>query len=91
MKSTSSSASSRTRDALKYLRPSGGRRAPWHTLGGGVEVCFPADQVQAAAETYMGLVEVGVGLIPGGGGNKELLFRCDRKCPKGQASTFSRW
>ncbi|RAL24613.1 3-hydroxyacyl-CoA dehydrogenase/enoyl-CoA hydratase family protein [Thermoflavimicrobium daqui] len=45
------------------------------TLGGGVEVCLPADRLQAAAETYMGLVEVGVGLIPGGGGTKELLFR----------------
>lgn len=45
------------------------------TLGGGAEVCFPADRVQAAAETYMGLVEVGVGLIPGGGGTKEMLIR----------------
>ncbi|MCY0895071.1 MAG: 3-hydroxyacyl-CoA dehydrogenase NAD-binding domain-containing protein [Alicyclobacillaceae bacterium] len=45
------------------------------SLGGGAEVCFPADRIQASAETYMGLVEVGVGLIPGGGGNKELLIR----------------
>ena len=45
------------------------------TVGGGVEVCFGGDRVQAAAETYMGLVEVGVGLIPGGGGTKEMLFR----------------
>lgn len=45
------------------------------TLGGGAEVCFPADRVQAAAETYMGLVETGVGLIPGGGGTKEMLVR----------------
>ncbi|WP_212773287.1 3-hydroxyacyl-CoA dehydrogenase/enoyl-CoA hydratase family protein [Polycladomyces abyssicola] len=45
------------------------------TLGGGVEVCLPCDRIQAAAETYMGLVEVGVGLIPGGGGNKEMLLR----------------
>ncbi|SEM92441.1 3-hydroxyacyl-CoA dehydrogenase/enoyl-CoA hydratase family protein [Lihuaxuella thermophila] len=45
------------------------------TLGGGVEVCLPCDRIQAAAETYMGLVEVGVGLIPGGGGNKEMLIR----------------
>ncbi|WP_018132301.1 3-hydroxyacyl-CoA dehydrogenase/enoyl-CoA hydratase family protein [Effusibacillus pohliae] len=45
------------------------------TLGGGIEVCFPADRIQAAAESYIGLVEVGVGLIPGGGGNKELLIR----------------
>jgi 3-hydroxyacyl-CoA dehydrogenase len=45
------------------------------TLGGGTEVCLPTSKIQAAAETYMGLVEVGVGLIPGGGGNKELLLR----------------
>jgi len=45
------------------------------TLGGGTEVTFGADQVQAAAETYMGLVEVGVGVIPAGGGTKELLYR----------------
>jgi len=44
-------------------------------LGGGAEVCFPADKIQGAAESYFGLVEVGVGLIPGGGGNKELLIR----------------
>lgn len=45
------------------------------TLGGGTEVCLPAVHIQAAHETYMGLVEVGVGLIPGGGGNKELYIR----------------
>lgn len=45
------------------------------TLGGGIEVCFPADRIQSAAESYIGLVEVGVGLLPGGGGNKELLLR----------------
>jgi 3-hydroxyacyl-CoA dehydrogenase len=44
-------------------------------LGGGVEVCMPADHVQLAAETYYGLVEVGVGLIPGGGGVKEAAIR----------------
>ncbi|OJW82154.1 MAG: 3-hydroxyacyl-CoA dehydrogenase [Bacteroidetes bacterium 46-16] len=45
------------------------------TLGGGCEMCLHADAVQAAAETYIGLVEVGVGLIPGGGGTKELVLR----------------
>jgi len=45
------------------------------TLGGGTEFTLHADQVQAHAELYMGLVEVGVGLIPAGGGTKELLFR----------------
>ena len=45
------------------------------TLGGGCEFSLHADVVQAHAELYMGLVEVGVGLIPAGGGTKELLFR----------------
>jgi 3-hydroxyacyl-CoA dehydrogenase len=45
------------------------------TLGGGCEMCLHADAVQAAAETYIGLVEVGVGLIPGGGGTKEMALR----------------
>lgn len=44
-------------------------------LGGGAEVCLPTAHIQASMETYMGLVEVGVGLIPGGGGNKELYIR----------------
>ena len=45
------------------------------TLGGGCEICLHADQVIAHAETYMGLVEFGVGLIPGGGGTKEFALR----------------
>jgi 3-hydroxyacyl-CoA dehydrogenase len=45
------------------------------TLGGGCEFCLASDFVQAHAELYMGLVEVGVGLIPAGGGTTELLFR----------------
>ncbi|MEW9673715.1 3-hydroxyacyl-CoA dehydrogenase NAD-binding domain-containing protein [Ammoniphilus sp. 3BR4] len=45
------------------------------TLGGGTELCFPASRIQAAAEIYMGLVETGVGVIPGGGGTKEVLLR----------------
>jgi 3-hydroxyacyl-CoA dehydrogenase len=45
------------------------------TLGGGAEFTLHADAVQAHAELYMGLVEAGVGLLPGGGGTKELLFR----------------
>ncbi|HEX7063539.1 MAG TPA: enoyl-CoA hydratase/isomerase family protein, partial [Bacillales bacterium] len=52
-------------------------------LGGGVEVSLPADAIQASAETYMGFVEPGVGLIPGGGGNKELLLRYTEKLPAG--------
>ena len=45
------------------------------TLGGGCEICLHADKVIAHAETYMGLVEFGVGLIPGGGGTKEMAMR----------------
>ncbi|CAN5774924.1 3-hydroxyacyl-CoA dehydrogenase/enoyl-CoA hydratase family protein [soil metagenome] len=45
------------------------------TLGGGLEVCLHSDRVIAAGETYMGLVEVGVGLIPAGGGTKEMARR----------------
>jgi 3-hydroxyacyl-CoA dehydrogenase len=53
------------------------------TLGGGCEVVLHADRVQAAAETYMGLVEVGVGLIPAGGGTKEMLARAMDAAPAG--------
>ncbi len=45
------------------------------TLGGGCEISLHAGQLQASAETYMGLVELGVGLIPAGGGTKEMLLR----------------
>jgi 3-hydroxyacyl-CoA dehydrogenase len=45
------------------------------TLGGGCELSLHADKVVAAAETYMGLVEFGVGVIPGGGGSKEMTLR----------------
>jgi 3-hydroxyacyl-CoA dehydrogenase len=45
------------------------------TLGGGCEITLHADRVQAAAETYIGLVEIGVGLIPAGGGTKEMTKR----------------
>lgn len=45
------------------------------TLGGGCEMCLHADKVVAHAETYIGLVEFGVGLIPGGGGTKEFAVR----------------
>ncbi|MCB9592076.1 MAG: 3-hydroxyacyl-CoA dehydrogenase/enoyl-CoA hydratase family protein [Sandaracinaceae bacterium] len=53
------------------------------TLGGGLELCFGCDQVQAAAETYAGLVEVGVGLIPGGAGCMNMLWRGLEGYPEG--------
>ena len=49
------------------------------TLGGGCEASLHADAVQAYAETYVGLVEFGVGLIPGGGGTKELTKRASER------------
>ena len=54
-------------------------------LGGGTEIPLHGDRVQAAAETYMGLVEVGVGLIPGGGGTKEMLVRAMAQLPTPQS------
>ncbi|ANU25898.1 3-hydroxyacyl-CoA dehydrogenase/enoyl-CoA hydratase family protein [Planococcus versutus] len=53
------------------------------SLGGGAEVTLPAAHIQASMETYMGLVEVGVGLIPGGGGNKELYMKQLKGLPNG--------
>jgi 3-hydroxyacyl-CoA dehydrogenase len=53
------------------------------TLGGGSELSLPCAAIQASSETYMGLVEVGVGLIPGGGGNKELYLKHLESMPKG--------
>jgi 3-hydroxyacyl-CoA dehydrogenase len=58
--------------------------APYNmTLGGGLELCMGADAVQAAAETYAGLVEVGVGLIPGGAGTLNSLWRALEGIPEG--------
>ena len=52
-------------------------------LGGGCELSLHADKVVAAAETYMGLVEFGVGVIPGGGGSKEMSLRASDSFRKG--------
>jgi 3-hydroxyacyl-CoA dehydrogenase len=53
------------------------------TLGGGCEITLHAARVQAAAEAYVGLVESGVGLIPAGGGTKEMLARAVDRLPAG--------
>jgi len=53
------------------------------TLGGGCELSMHADKVVAAAETYIGLVEFGVGVIPGGGGSKEMALRASDTFKKG--------
>ena len=67
--------------ALKYA-PKPVVAAPFGlTLGGGTEMILHATRVRAAAETYLGLVEAGVGLIPAGGGTKEMLVRAMDKAP----------
>ncbi|WP_432352621.1 3-hydroxyacyl-CoA dehydrogenase/enoyl-CoA hydratase family protein [Sporosarcina sp. A2] len=53
------------------------------TLGGGAEVCLPSAHIQASMETYIGLVEAGVGLIPGGGGNVGLYLKHLKGLPNG--------
>jgi 3-hydroxyacyl-CoA dehydrogenase len=59
------------------------------TLGGGVEMVLHAARIRAAAETYMGLVEFGVGLVPAGGGAKEMLIRAmDAVPPDPEADPF---
>ena len=57
------------------------------TLGGGCEICLHADKVIAHAETYIGLVEFGVGLIPGGGGTKEFALRLSDSLHEGDVET----
>lgn len=53
------------------------------TLGGGCELALQSARVQAAAETYIGLVELGVGLVPAGGGCKEMVIRTQEHLPAG--------
>ncbi len=57
-------------------------------LGGGCELVLHGDRVQAAAESYIGLVEAGVGLIPAGGGTKEMLARSVEHLPGPQADVL---
>jgi 3-hydroxyacyl-CoA dehydrogenase len=85
-------AVARFQDATQSIR-----RAPFPvvvapagmTLGGGCEFSLHADAVQPHAELYMGLVEAGVGLLPGGGGCKELLFRFTKELePYEEADPF---
>jgi 3-hydroxyacyl-CoA dehydrogenase len=57
-------------------------------LGGGCEVNLHGARIQAAAEAYMGLVETGVGLIPGGGGTKEMMLRANERAGDGDLDLF---
>ncbi|SFQ49575.1 3-hydroxyacyl-CoA dehydrogenase/enoyl-CoA hydratase family protein [Parafilimonas terrae] len=59
------------------------------TLGGGCEMNLHADKVYAAAETYIGLVELGVGLIPGGGGTKEFVVRAADEMHEDEPETIT--
>ena len=58
-------------------------------LGGGCEICLHADKVIASAETYTGLVEVGIGVIPGGGGTKEFVLRAADEMHPGEPETIT--
>ncbi|MEO7266117.1 MAG: 3-hydroxyacyl-CoA dehydrogenase/enoyl-CoA hydratase family protein [Ferruginibacter sp.] len=58
-------------------------------LGGGCEICLHADKVIPAAETYTGLVEVGIGVIPGGGGTKEFVLRAADEMHPGEPETIT--
>ena len=53
-----------------------------YTLGGGCELCLQCDAVVPYSETYIGLVEAGIGLLPGGGGMKEMILRASDKFKK---------
>ena len=59
------------------------------TLGGACEMSLHSDKVQAAAESYIGLVELGVGLIPGGGGTKEFALRAADEMHPGEPETIT--
>ncbi|MEM9190667.1 MAG: 3-hydroxyacyl-CoA dehydrogenase/enoyl-CoA hydratase family protein [Myxococcota bacterium] len=72
-----------TLQGVKYARVPVVAAPFGRVFGGGLEVCLASDAVQVAAETYAGLVEVGVGLIPGGCGNLNLLWRALEGIPEG--------
>jgi len=59
------------------------------TLGGACEMCLHSDKVYAAAESYIGLVEMGVGLIPGGGGTKEFALRAADEMHENEPETIT--
>lgn len=68
--------------ALKYARVPVVAAPHGLALGGGCEVCLHATALNPLAETYMGLVEIGVGLLPAGGGTKEMALRAIRLAEK---------
>jgi len=84
----------RANAALRYS-PRPVVAAPFgRTLGGGCEICLASARIHAAAETYMGLVETGAGLVPAGGGAAEMVRRTTARLPDGvEADPFPlvRW
>src|SRR5881296_2703878 len=70
--------------AIKYAKKPVVAAPQGMALGGGCEVSLHAARTQAAAEAYIGLVETGVGLIPGGGGTKEMLIRANERAAGGE-------
>ena len=70
--------------AIKYARKPVVAAPQGMALGGGCEISLHAARIHAAAEAYIGLVETGVGLIPGGGGSKEMLIRANEHSAGGE-------
>ena len=70
--------------ALKYAAKPVVAAPQGMALGGGCEISLHTARIQAAAEAYIGLVETGVGLIPGGGGSKEMLIRANERAASGE-------
>jgi 3-hydroxyacyl-CoA dehydrogenase len=70
--------------AIKYARKPVVVAPQGMALGGGCEVSLHGARIQAAAEAYLGLVETGVGLIPGGGGTKEMMIRANERAGGGE-------
>jgi 3-hydroxyacyl-CoA dehydrogenase len=70
--------------AIKYARKPVVAAPQGMALGGGCEVSLHATRIHAAAEAYIGLVETGVGLIPGGGGTKEMLIHANENAAGGE-------
>jgi 3-hydroxyacyl-CoA dehydrogenase len=70
--------------AIKYAKKPVVAAPQGMALGGGCEISLHAARIHAAAEAYIGLVEAGVGLIPGGGGSKEMLIRANENSAGGE-------
>ena len=76
--------------AMKYFEKPIVAAPQGMALGGGCEVCLSSHRIVAALETYMGQVEMGVGLLPGAAGNKEVYIRCIEGIPDGVTPIFFR-